>query len=87
MILDLDLIFASKIIATMEPKKPQSLLKKYYLLWWKMTKLIYKIFILSRKCAKYPDLKKYRGNPKRKQKVWAKRDRLKELKRELKELI
>jgi len=87
MILDLDLIFASKIIATMEPKKPQSLLSKYFQMWWEMTKLIYKIFILARKCAKYPDLKKYRGNPKRKQKVWAKRNRLKKLERELKELI
>lgn len=87
MIIDLDLIFASKIIAKMEAKKPKSLLKKYLQMWCKMTILIYKIFILSRKCAKYPDLKKYRGNPKRKEKVWAKRDRLKKLKRELKELI
>ena len=87
MILDLDLIFASKIIAKMEPKKPKALLKKYFQMWWKMTILLYKIFILSRKCSKYPDLKKYRGNPKRKQKVWAKRDKLTELKRELSNIL
>ncbi len=44
-------------------EKHQSLLKKYFHLWWKMSKLIYEIFILNRKCARYPDLKKYRKNP------------------------
>lgn len=87
MILDLDLIYAGKIIATTGPKKPQSLLKKYFLMWRKMTILIYKIFILSRKCAKYPDLKKYRGHPKVKAMVKAWRLELKGFETELKELI
>lgn len=83
MILDLDLIFASKIIATMGPKKPRSLLAKYFKMWRKMTILIYKIFILSRKCAKYPDLKKYRGHPKVKSIVKAWRLELKGFETEL----
>ena len=87
MILDLDLIFASKIIATMEPKKPQSLLKKYFQLWWKMSKLIYEIFILDRQCSEYPDLKKYRGQPELKRIIYGYREELKESKRQLKELI
>ena len=76
-----------KMHEPMKPKKRQLLLKKYFLMWWKMSVLIYKIFILNRKCNKYPDLKKYRGNPKRKEKVWAKRDELKKAEKELKELI
>lgn len=35
----------------------------------------------------YPDLKKYRGKPNLRQKVWVKRDKLKQLKKELKELV
>ena len=87
MILDLDLIFASKIIATMDPKKPQSLLKKYFQMWWKMTILLYKIFILDRQCSEYPDLKKYRGQPEVRRIIHGYRDELKKAKRELKELI
>ena len=70
----------------MEPKKPQSLLKKYFQMWWKMTKLIYRIFILDRKCSKYPDFKKYRGNIEFKKIVKFRRAKLKELKSQLKEL-
>ena len=87
MILDLDLIFASKIIAKMDSKKPKSLLKKYFQMWWKITILLYKIFILDRKCSKYPDLKKYRGHPEVKKMVKEWRLELKEFKRELKELV
>lgn len=87
MIINLDLIFASKIIAKMGPEKPQSLLKKYFQMWWKMTILLYKILILDRQCSEYPDLKKYRGQPELKRIIHGYRYELKKAKRELKELI
>lgn len=56
--LNLDLIFSGKIIAKVKPKKPQSLLKKYYDLWWKITKLIVKIYLKERLLKPYPTLNK-----------------------------
>lgn len=84
--INLDLIFSGKIIAT---KKPQSLIKKYFLLWWKMTKLILKIYLKERHLMSYPALnkikhKKYKGL-RYIIKQW--KIELKELKIELKELI
>ena len=61
--------------------------RKGFKKWWKITKLIYRIFILERKCSKYPDLKKYRGNIEVKKIVKFWRAKLKELKSELNELV
>ena len=89
MILDLDLIFASKIIAKMEPKKPQSLLKKYFQMWCKITKLIVRIFLKERYLSKYPDLNKFKRKDQLlfRNEIKYERIKLNELKRELKELV
>jgi hypothetical protein len=61
--------------------------EKPLIIWLKIC--IFKIQIWHKQAYLYfyPDLKKYRGNQKRKDKVWAKKYQLKKLKRELKELI
>ena len=89
MILDLDLIFASKIIARLGPKKPQSLMKKYFQMWWKITKLIARTFIKERYLSKYPDLNKFKRKDQLlfRNKIKYERIKLNELKRELKELV
>ena len=61
--------------------------RKGFKKWLKSCKLKVQIWHKQAYLFWYPDLKKYRGNPKRKKKVWAKRGKLKGLKRELKELI
>ena len=61
--------------------------RKGFKKWLKIRKLIYRIFILERKCSRYPDLKKYRGNIEVKAIVKAWRAKLKELKSELNELV
>ncbi len=71
----------------MGPKKPKSLFKKYFKMWRKMTILIYKIFILSRKCAKYPDLRKQKGHPHVKAMINGWRLKLKELESELSNIL
>ena len=61
--------------------------EKPLIIWLKICILKVQIWHKQAYLFWYPGLKKYRGNPKRKQKVWAKRDRLKGLESELKELI
>ncbi len=61
--------------------------EKTFIIWLKICILNVQIWHKQAYLFWYPDLKKYRGNPKIKAKVWAKRDRLKELKKELKELV
>lgn len=61
--------------------------RKGFKKWLKICKLKVQIWHKQAYLFWYPDLKKYRGNPKRKAKVWAKRDRLKKLKRELSNIL
>ena len=61
--------------------------EKPLIIWLKICILKVQIWHKQAYLFWYPDLKKYRGNPKRKQKVWSKRDRLKKLNRELRKLV
>ncbi|GAF78796.1 unnamed protein product [marine sediment metagenome] len=63
--------------------------KKYVLLWYHLTTLIIRIYILERYLSRYPDLKKFGGKKNiaiRNHVRWH-RDKLKQLKNELKELV
>ena len=61
--------------------------RKGFKKWVKICKLKVQIWHKQAYLFWYPDLKKYRGNPKRKEKVWAKRGKLKGLKRELSNIL
>ena len=58
--------------------------EKSFIIWLKICILKYKIFILKRKCAKYPDLRKYRGHLHIRAMINGWRLKLNDLKRELK---
>ncbi len=61
--------------------------EKPLIIWLKICILKVQIWNKQAYLYFYPDLKKYRGNQKRKAKVWAKRNRVKKLKRKLKEIV
>ena len=85
MILDLDLIFASKIIAKARLKMSQSLLIKYFLFWWKITKLIVQIYFKERYLSRYPNLNKFKRRDQKdlREKIKLQRSMSKDLKSEV----